>query len=148
MMRPCGLTRRSMTRSGTKPQLHLVYASQDVFAEEGTRHAQGLSRMLGVTTVILVAPFEMERVDREVGAVGSVPLRADASALSAVDHLLRLEVSTLETLKSRAGRLAQGRIDRPTPANPAGGRRNTGRWRCGEPRGGRRALCAAREQGR
>jgi hypothetical protein len=49
--------------------------------------------MLGVNTIILVTPYEMDRVDRDAGAVGSVPLRADTSPLSAVDQLLRIEVS-------------------------------------------------------
>ena len=33
--------------------------------------AAALARMLDVTTVILVAPYEMKRVDQEVGVVGS-----------------------------------------------------------------------------
>ncbi len=77
----------------TEPEVHLVYASQEAFSADGTRHAQGLARMLGVRTVILVTPYEMERVDREAGAVGSVPLRASTSPLGAVDQLLRIEVS-------------------------------------------------------
>lgn len=83
----------------TEPEVHLRYAAQDAFTEDGTRHAQGLARMLGATTVILVAPFEMERVDREAGAVGSIPLRADASALSAVDQLLRIKVREASSKK-------------------------------------------------
>ena len=77
----------------TEPEVHLAYASQEAFSENGTRHAQGLARMLDAETVILVGPYEMDRVDREAGAVGSVPLRAGTSALGAVDQLLRIEVS-------------------------------------------------------
>jgi hypothetical protein len=77
----------------TEPEVHLTYASQEAFSESGTRHAQGLARMLGAKTIILVTPYEMDRVDREAGAVGSVPLRANTSPLGAVDPLLRIEVS-------------------------------------------------------
>ncbi len=86
----------------TDPEVYLLYASEDAFAESGTRHAQGLARMLGVTTVILVGPYEMARVDREAGEVGSVPLRADGSALSAVDQLLRIEVNQTSAKKGAA----------------------------------------------
>lgn len=84
----------------TDPEVHLFYASQEAFAEDGARHAEGLARILDVTTVILVAPYEMERVDREIGPVGSVPLRADTSALSAVDQLLRIEASPAGSTKN------------------------------------------------
>ncbi len=77
----------------TEPEVHLSYASQEAFSESGTRHARGLARMLGAKTIILVTPYEMDRVDRDAGAVGSVPLRADTSPLSTVDQLLRIEVS-------------------------------------------------------
>ena len=94
----------------TEPEVHLLYASQEAFRKSGTRHAQGLARMLGVTTVILVAPYEMERVDREAGAVGSVPLRADTSALRAVDELLRIDVSEVGATKaSGAGSATSGK---------------------------------------
>ena len=98
----------------TKPEVHLVYPSEDAFSQNGTRHAQGLARMLDVTTVILVAPFEMERVDREFGAVGSVPLRADTSALSAVDPLLRIDPSATDTPRAKRG---------GSPDGGSGGRR-------------------------
>ena len=84
----------------TEPEVHLVYASEEAFSSDGARHAEGLARMLDVTTVILVAPYEMKRVDQEVGVVGSVRLRADTSALSAVDQLLRIEVSADRAMNS------------------------------------------------
>jgi hypothetical protein len=84
----------------TEPEVHLAYASQEDFSENGTRHAQGLARMLDAETVILVAPYEMERVDREAGAVGSVPLRAGTSVLGAVDQLLRIEVVDVTSAKA------------------------------------------------
>ena len=87
----------------TEPEVHLVYPSEDAFSQNGTRHAQGLARMLDVTTVILVAPFEMARVDRAFGAVGSVPLRADTSALSAVDALLRIDPSATDAPRAKRG---------------------------------------------
>jgi len=102
----------------TEPEVHLVYPSEEAFSKNGTRHAQGLGRMLDAKTIILVAPYEMDRVDREAGAVGSVPLRAGSSALAAVDQLLRIEVpqagstqpSELRTRTSRKdGALARRR---------------------------------------
>jgi hypothetical protein len=84
----------------TEPEVHLIYPSEEAFSEEGALHAQGLARMLDVATVILVAPYEMKRVERELGVVGTVPLRADASALNAVDQLLRIEVSSAGSIEA------------------------------------------------
>ena len=100
--------------------------------------------MLDVATVILVAPYEMKRVDSELGVVGTVPLRADASALSAVDQLLRIEVSSAGSTRAPEEKGDPG----TPPARPKGGRRNTCGRRRGESRGGRGPLCPARESGR